>query len=840
MISDETLLHDIHTVDTPIPVHCNARTITLTRKGTLGDFPEPVWYNPKGIANFLSLHSVRAHYRITMDTAEDDHIHVHHHNGSTTTFRPSSNGIYHYHMTSNNHILSLVNTVEARKEGFSPSDVRRAAKARRLQKIMMSPSTRQLGDSIIHHLQNCEVTKTDIANAEHIYGPNLSALKGKTVRRPVPIGRQHTEPVPKHILDAHGSYDLTADIMFVNKIPFLVTLSRGLRFGTVPALPNRQVGTVTTRLKQTICLYRHHGFRIRNLFADSEFEPIRPSFPFLEMTGADNHVPDIERYIRTIKERTRSTWHSMPFEYVPRIIVIHLVHNAVFWLNAFPSPSGISAKHSPQYLMTGKKIDRKLHARLEFREYVQMHEEHSNDMNARTTGGICLGPTGSSNGSHKFMSLMSGKSATRTRWTPLPLPSEVIKRINFMGKAQQGMPRTLTFGNRMGSEIQDSLDDTAAWSDGDDDDESYDDENGSEPNNDESSSNDSESDYDNWDDDANSTNDSLSNENDPPQSSEHHDQPSHQPSEHHDQSSDSQPTSTDQPEQSDDDTTESQKYAHAEARGRAAATGDALPKRVRIPRQDEAYEYTHNIFGNMSPAIVLTLLAEDPSDEDISMLTAQMSAKAGLKQFGEAGAEAITKELEQLMYRKVLKAKKADTLMRDQKKAALRYLMFLKMKRSGKIKGRGCTDGRKQRVYKTKEETSSPTISTEALFLTCIVDAMEGRDVATLDIPGAFMQADMDELVHLRIEGEIARLLIRVDEKYKDMVTYENRKPVIYAELKKALYGTLQAALLFWQELSSFLGELGFKPNPYDTCVMNKEIEGAQCTIRNGRFVGSK
>ena len=79
------------------------------------------------------------------------------------------------------------------------------------------------------------------------------------------------------------------------------------------------------------------------------------------------------------------------------------------------------------------------------------------------------------------------------------------------------------------------------------------------------------------------------------------------------------------------------------------------------------------------------------------------------------------------------------------------------------------------------------------------------------------MQADMDELVHLRIEGEIARLLIRVDERYKDMVTYEGGKPVIYAELKKALYGTLQAALLFWQELSSFLGELGFSANPYDS-----------------------
>ena len=178
-----------------------------------------------------------------------------------------------------------------------------------------------------------------------------------------------------------------------------------------------------------------------------------------------------------------------------------------------------------------------------------------------------------------------------------------------------------------------------------------------------------------------------------------------------------------------------------------------------------------------------------------------------------------------------MEAKRADALTREQKRAALRYLMFLKMKRCGRIKGRGCADGRKQRVYKSKEETSSPTISTESLFISCIIDAMEHRDVATVDIPGAFMQADMDELVHLKIEGELAELLVRVDAKYRDMITYENGKAVIYAELKKALYGTLQAALLFWKELSTFLDERGFVANPYDSCVMNKEIGGRQCTI---------
>eukprot|EP00980_Cylindrotheca_fusiformis_P019025 scaffold6394_cov98-Cylindrotheca_fusiformis.AAC.1 len=131
--------------------------------------------------------------------------------------------------------------------------------------------------------------------------------------------------------------------------------------------------------------------------------------------------------------------------------------------------------------------------------------------------------------------------------------------------------------------------------------------------------------------------------------------------------------------------------------------------------------------------------------------------------------------------------------------------MFLKEKRSGKIKGRGCADGRKQRIYKTKEETSSPTISVEALFLSCLIDAIERRHVMVVDIPGAFMHADIDELIHVKLVGDIAELLLRVDPSYQKYVTYEKGKKVIYTELDKALYGTLQAALLFWENLVDFL-----------------------------------
>jgi hypothetical protein len=208
----------------------------------------------------------------------------------------------------------------------------------------------------------------------------------------------------------------------------------------------------------------------------------------------------------------------------------------------------------------------------------------------------------------------------------------------------------------------------------------------------------------------------------------------------------------------------------------------------------------------------------------------QDSVKKGLKAFGDDGTQALLKELRQLHDRQVVKPKGPDEITRQQRHDALRYLMFLKKRRCGTIKARGCADGRKQREY-TSKETSSPTVAIEALMLSCIIDAKEGRDVATADIPGAFMQTDMVDTVHMVLEGTMAELLVKIDPKlYRKYLLIKKGKPVMYVQLKKALYGTLQAGLLFWKDLTKNLNEWGFEINLYDWCCANKMIDGKQCT----------
>ena len=210
----------------------------------------------------------------------------------------------------------------------------------------------------------------------------------------------------------------------------------------------------------------------------------------------------------------------------------------------------------------------------------------------------------------------------------------------------------------------------------------------------------------------------------------------------------------------------------------------------------------------------------------------QYTLKKGLQVLGPPGVEAVYKELLQLHERKVGEPRDASKLSSTQKKNVLGYLMFLKQKRTGQIKGRGCADGRKQRLYTPKDDASSPTVATESVLLSCVIDAKERCDVATVDIPGAFMQGDQDETIHMRLEGTLAELLIKCDPKlYRQYVVTENNKPVLYVELIKALYGTLRAALIFWRKLTSKLVEWGFVINPYDWCVANKQNNGQQCTL---------
>ena len=277
-----------------------------------------VWYYPQGIANILSLSRVKEKCRVTFDSALDNCFHVHKENGKILKFKEANRRLYYFDTKDRDEVgTMLITTVEGNKSKLSARDVLQATRARALQRIIGRPSTadfiRHVATNAIPH---CPVTVQDIKNAEFIWGPELGCLKGKTVRTHSPQVRLENISIPVEIMQQYKEVTLSVDIMKVTGIPFLMTTSRHIKFGSAGKLDNMKNSHIIKHFKAIIGTYVSRGFRVTIILADNQFESMRWDIAdlgvLLSITARDKHVPEVERYNRTIKERVRGNYTLLP------------------------------------------------------------------------------------------------------------------------------------------------------------------------------------------------------------------------------------------------------------------------------------------------------------------------------------------------------------------------------------------------------------------------------------------------------------------------------------------------------------------------------------------------
>jgi len=87
-----------------------------------------------------------------------------------------------------------------------------------------------------------------------------------------------------------------------------------------------------------------------------------------------------------------------------------------------------------------------------------------------------------------------------------------------------------------------------------------------------------------------------------------------------------------------------------------------------------------------------------------------------------------------------------------------------------------------------KKKTYS-TVSTEALLYTLVTDAHEDRYVATADVKGAYIHAEIDKYVLLRLDGEVVDVFCKLNPRYKDFVVMEGKKKVLYMYVRTCQVG---------------------------------------------------
>jgi hypothetical protein len=157
-------------------------------------------------------------------------------------------------------------------------------------------------------IKDCPVTVEYIDVARKIWGKNIAALKGKTTRiKSIPVARDYVK-VPMELMKLHREVFLTTDIFFVNKIPFFLTLSSKICFTVVNHLADRMVPQIFKAFKEMYQYYLQRGFHIKTVIANGEFAPLGPLIeympggPMVNLASANEHVTDIERIIRVVKE----------------------------------------------------------------------------------------------------------------------------------------------------------------------------------------------------------------------------------------------------------------------------------------------------------------------------------------------------------------------------------------------------------------------------------------------------------------------------------------------------------------------------------------------------------
>ena len=209
--------------------------------GYLPGYYDPVWYNPKGIANILSLGLVQKNYPVTYNSRDRNEFVIH--SPQRPTFKMTKADLFYHDMT---HLLEnkdahiMVNDshypipkVQDKKERYTTRDIKQADCVRQFQRITAQPIKRILHAIDNNILKNLPILQEHVIMAEDIYGPTIPRLKSKAVRRKI----QHVKPVkttsvPKTILDKYKEVTICCDLMHKNGIGFFNTISRYIMFAT--------------------------------------------------------------------------------------------------------------------------------------------------------------------------------------------------------------------------------------------------------------------------------------------------------------------------------------------------------------------------------------------------------------------------------------------------------------------------------------------------------------------------------------------------------------------------------------------------------------------------------
>jgi hypothetical protein len=567
------------------------------------------------------------------------------------------------------------------------------------------------------------------------------------------------------------------DVMYEREVKSLLCLSMPLGLLTITPLASLTGDDLTEALRTHVVtlMSRRYVVTIIHLDPQRGFLPAVKNILGAEVDigGRGDHTRLVDNRMRHLKELSRSVYDGLPWT-MPVILSEALLIYSVSRMNL--RKSSTLAGESPRVAFTGRKPSWKSELSIAFGDYVEGYNSSGADVQGnridrgRTNSLIALYPTGNSNGSWVCYNVLTGMLVRCTNLVLMVTTDLVIEHMNALAAPKKEPLERLVFDEYEDKE-QEVIVDARGTAHVDLD-----------PRVVELDSDDSDSD---------ST------------------------------VSDEKSVETSEPMANPSMTTDSNK-TQASAEDPPPSPKRRSARVVGGVRRPERYSYA----------------TKTEAGKAVRYRCYHTSAKRAIKEQGKPAFQAVVDELVQMIRTKrALRPVMKSTLSRRQMKGVIRSFMFLKTKFNAegkfeKIKARMVANG-KQQDRSLYPDTYSPTVAIQSVLMSLVIAAAEGRKACCIDIGGAYLNAERTESdgeeIIMEIEPYLTSILSQVAPEvtpYVDAVTGK-----LYVKVEKALYGTLDAARIWYDKITGVLLSMGYVQNSVDKCVFNKLVGEVQLTI---------
>ena len=269
-------------------------------------------------------------------------------------------------------------------------------------------------------------------------------------------------------------------------------------------------------------------------------------------------------------------------------------------------------------------------------------------------------------------------------------------------------------------------------------------------------------------------------------------------------------------------------------------------KQPRITRSGREVKHRDDSFATLCEDVSVVYITSEQTRVNRKLID-QVSRPASeqdpsTRQRNTDTLDAIFNEFKALLSKNTFKPVHFKDLSQRQRMKTLPSQMFLvtKFKPSGeylKTKARlVCGGHRQEHAMYEQKDIASPTAGSTSLFSLAHIAAVERRHIMTIDVTAAYLNAPLGpdpegDYIIMFLDPVLTKILSVLAPEYKKFIDAKTGK--LYVKLDRALYGCIQSAKLWFDTITKDLAEMGFKPNPYDPCILNASfgVGDTQCSI---------